>query len=166
MAQTENETFEQRRHKRPPSGAWDSFWKCANAAALERLFAREGSDYITLESLVEGFKQRERSFLRDVTVEEEGRVGINISRGAVITAEVVITALKKRHDKKVQSAAKKAQQQDDDWDVKEGKDALRRYAELADQRFLTRRRLRESRGLRIPIRKAKSRHNSKESVAL
>lgn len=85
--------------------------------------------------------------------------------GANVTADVVLQKLKEHQAKKDSAAAKKSQDQADEADVKEGKEALRRYAELVDQRFVLRKRLRESRGLRIAMKRTKTGFNREASIA-
>lgn len=134
-------------------GVWDEVTRKTNVKILDHLFVNTATDALPLEFVLESFKNKERSLLRDVDVEEDGRIKIDTSAGANVTAAVVLEALKKRNERK-EASAKKAQEGDDDElaDKNEGKQALQRYSELADRRHLQRKRLRESRGLRRQLR--------------
>lgn len=140
-------------------GIWNAEKCGADITPLHHLFCRLDNSAIPLEVVMSSYIGKERSLLRDVSVEEEGRIRINTSNGANVTAQVVLDALKKRQEKKAAAAKSSASKPIYDDDVKEGAEAIRRYAALADRRHQQRKRLRESRRLRRHVRQSKSRPN-------
>lgn len=137
-------------------GLWDMTTGSTNICALEHLFSsRSSNGAVSLTVVLQTFKGKERSLLRDVPVEDEGRIKIDTSRGANITSEKVLDVLKEREAKKAEQRKNMAEDDEQDVDVKEGIQAIRRYSELADRRHLQRKRLRESRGMRRLVRRAR-----------
>ena len=110
------------------------------------------------ESVIKSFDQKHRSLLRDVSVQEEGRIRVDTTNGAPVTADIVLETLKQRDERKEKARSKKKSNSVvEDNDVKEGAEALRRYAPLEDQRRELRKRLRESRQLRLDFRRVRFR---------
>ena len=91
--------------------------------ALNYLFPTTESDAPTLEVVLESYKKKERSLLRESQTEEEGRVKISTTSGAVVTADVVLEALAKRCSQKSSS---KHKQVEEEQDVKDDAEAMRR----------------------------------------
>lgn len=143
-------------------GLWNPESFSTDITALQHLFQDE--EKISLDVLIQSFERRERSLLRDVNVEEEGRVRIDTKSGAHVTSDIVLDVLQEREQRK--EAARRKDAEDsivESKDVREGAAALRRYASLADDRFEKRKRLRESRGLRRQQRRARARLASDEN---
>lgn len=129
-------------------GIWNELTRSTDVSALESLFVDTSTSALPLSVVIETFRNKERTLLRDVNVEEEGRIRIDTSSGAHVTAEVVLDALQKRKERQAAALSKLDTSEAELKDKSEGKKALERYAKLADRRIEQRKRLRESRNLR------------------
>lgn len=141
-------------------GVWNMDSMQADVTALEYLFVeKESEGELPLSVVIKSFEQKERSLLRDVDVEEEGRIRVSTTSGAHVTSDAVLEALKERCQRREKASAKKALSslEAHEVDVTEGVQALRRYANLADGRHSQRKRLRESRLHRREARRTRAR---------
>lgn len=138
------------------SGLWNWVTYKTDVSALEHLFGKFGVEKPSLDLLLRSFEKNERSLLREANVEEDGRIRINTSAGANVTSECVLAALKLREDRKKAAQDKEQTDAVEPADVNEGRPALRRYAELAERRIAQRKRLRESRKLRLNTRRTRA----------
>lgn len=138
-------------------GIWNPSTFKPDVTALDHLFVCNG-EVPDLTTVIQSFDRKQRSLLRSVDVEEEGRIRVCTRSGAHVTADVVLESLKKRDDRKKQASSKRnSSTVSEECDVNEGVQALRRYAELADGRHDLRKRLRASRGLRLASRRVRGR---------
>ena len=91
---------------------------------------------------------KQRSLLRDVNVEHEGRIRIDTKTGAHVRSDVVLTALKKRDDKKKIELEKKQASCSScsvEQDYKEPSNDIKRLGELTEMRSKKCRELNSSR---------------------
>ena len=82
-------------------GLWSERTGGTDPSALCHLFIDiNKSGNIQLDDLLTSFMNKQRSLLRDVNVEHEGRIRIDTKTGAYVTSDLVLAALKRRDDKK------------------------------------------------------------------
>ena len=131
-------------------GIWDPETLSTNVDHLKHLFVSENTatnGLPTADDLVTAYLKKGRSLLRKANVEESGTIRISTTKGAHLTSEVVLSALRERNERR-QKSSKSSKTTASEKDVKESAAARLRYAELADVRHEQRKGLRQTRNER------------------
>ena len=80
-------------------GVWDPTSKPASVSPLIYLFTgNDNAEMPTLSQIVGSFRASGRILLRDADVEDNGTIRIKTTRGAHLTSNAVLDALKRREE--------------------------------------------------------------------